>query len=123
MKRSNESAFQLAFVYVGTVVGAGFATGKEIVEFFVRFGWIGLIGILISGVIFTGLGAKMMLISKRIEAESYQDMNRFLFGVAASRYINIVMFFILLGVTSVMISGAGAIFEEQLGISKEYGIF
>lgn len=33
MKRSNESAFQLAFVYVGTVVGAGFATGKEIVEF------------------------------------------------------------------------------------------
>lgn len=40
MKRSNESAFQLAFVYVGTVVGAGFATGKEIVEFFVRFGWI-----------------------------------------------------------------------------------
>lgn len=119
MKRSNESAFQLAFVYVGTVVGAGFATGKEIVEFFVRFGWIGLIGILISGVIFTGLGAKMMLISKRIEAESYQDMNRFLFGAAASRYINIVMFFILLGVTSVMISGAGAIFEEQLGISKE----
>lgn len=77
MKRSNESAFQLAFVYVGTVVGAGFATGKEIVEFFVRFGWIGLLGILISGVIFTGLGAKMMLISKRIEAESYQDMNRF----------------------------------------------
>ena len=123
MKRSNESAFQLAFVYVGTVVGAGFATGKEIVEFFVRFGWIGLFGILISGAIFTGLEAKMMLISKRIEAESYQDMNRFLFGAAASRYINVVMFFILLGVTSVMISGAGAIFEEQLGISKEYGIF
>ncbi len=34
MEQSKGSAGQLAFVYVGTVVGAGFATGREIVEFF-----------------------------------------------------------------------------------------
>ncbi|MFL6516822.1 MAG: hypothetical protein ACJ8GL_01940, partial [Bacillus sp. (in: firmicutes)] len=39
MKRDWTQAFQIAAVYVGTVVGAGFATGKEIVEFFSRFGF------------------------------------------------------------------------------------
>lgn len=34
MGQTKGSASQLAFVYVGTVVGAGFATGREIVEFF-----------------------------------------------------------------------------------------
>lgn len=41
MEQSKGSASQLAFVYVGTVVGAGFATGREIVEFFLKFGWFG----------------------------------------------------------------------------------
>ncbi|MFK4998099.1 hypothetical protein ACI2OX_14265 [Bacillus sp. N9] len=31
--RNWTGAFQIAAVYVGTVIGAGFATGKEIVEF------------------------------------------------------------------------------------------
>lgn len=34
MKNKWYAAIQLAAVYVGTVVGAGFATGREIVVFF-----------------------------------------------------------------------------------------
>lgn len=52
MRTNWSQALQIAAVYVGTVVGAGFATGKEIVEFFSRFGFIGMIGILIGGYIF-----------------------------------------------------------------------
>lgn len=61
MEQSKGSASQLAFVYVGTVVGAGFATGREIVEFFLKFGWFGFFGILVSGGMFTLLGAKLMI--------------------------------------------------------------
>ncbi|MGM0748981.1 MAG: YkvI family membrane protein [Bacillota bacterium] len=122
MGQSKGSACQLAFVYVGTVVGAGFATGREIVEFFLKFGWPGLFGILVSGGMFTFLGAKMMIISKRINAKSYQEMNIYLFGAQAGRVINVFMLFVLLGVTSVMLSGAGAIFEEQLGMSTQVGM-
>ena len=90
MKRSNESAFQLAFVYVGTVVGAGFATGKEIVEFFVRFGWIGLLGILISGVIFTGLGDFMAAVTSNEEGSVFKA-----FGKFKTRIIACVILFLL----------------------------
>ncbi|PAV34529.1 hypothetical protein CJD29_16990 [Bacillus licheniformis] len=122
MSQSQGSAFQLAFVYVGTVVGAGFATGREIVEFFLRFGWPGLAGILISGLMFTFLGAKMMLIAVRINAKSYQELNKYLFGHTLGKFVNVFMLVVLLGVTSVMLSGAGAILEEQLGFSNQAGM-
>lgn len=123
MKTNWGAAFQIAAVYVGTIVGAGFATGREIVEFFSRFGIFGLIGIFMAGYILTYLGAKLMRIAAAIGARSYEEMNEHLFGRFFGKIINIIMLFMLLGVCAVMLSGAGAIFEEQLGLTKSLGIF
>ncbi|MFP5111079.1 YkvI family membrane protein [Bacillaceae bacterium C204] len=123
MKRDWTQAFQVAAVYVGTVVGAGFATGKEIVEFFSRFGFFGLISILMSGYLFIALGSKLMRMAAHIDAKSYQEFNEYLFGKWPSRVINVFMLFMLLGVSAVMLSGAGAVFEEQLGLPKTAGVF
>lgn len=123
MKRDWTQAFQIAAVYVGTVVGAGFATGKEIVEFFSRFGFFGLISILMSGYLFISLGSKLMRMAALIDAKSYQEFNEYLFGKWPGRVINVFMLFMLLGVSAVMLSGAGAIFEEQLNLPKAVGVF
>ncbi len=123
MTKNWTQAFQIAAVYVGTVVGAGFATGKEIVEFFSRFGFFGLLSILMSGYLFIALGSKLMRMAAHIDAKSYQEFNVYLFGKWPSRIINVFMLFMLLGVTAVMLSGAGAVFEEQLGLSKNTGVF
>ncbi|WP_409275369.1 hypothetical protein V1499_08365 [Neobacillus sp. SCS-31] len=122
MKRNWPGAFQIAAVYVGTVVGAGFATGREIVEFFSRYGLIGFFGILISGYLLISMGAKLMRTAARANVDTYQGFNEFLFGRRASKAINILMLLMLLGVTSVMMSGAGAVFEEQLGASRNFGV-
>lgn len=53
------------------VVGVGFVMGWEIVEFFFRFGWIGLFGIMVSGLMFIYLGVKIMIIFKWIYAVFY----------------------------------------------------
>ncbi|MBE4909564.1 hypothetical protein IMZ08_16045 [Bacillus luteolus] len=116
------SAFQVAAVYVGTVVGAGFATGKEIVEFFTQYGLYGLIGILLSGCLFMWIGAKMMIVSQEIGAKSYKEFNEYLFGNKIGTIVNILMLLVLVGVTSVMLSGAGAVFHEQLGLPYLTGI-
>lgn len=123
MKTNWGAAFQIAAVYVGTVVGAGFATGREIVEFFSRFGIFGLVGILMSGYMLIYMGSKLMRIAASIGAKSYEEMNEHLFGKFFGRLINIVMLIMLLGVCAVMLSGAGAVFEEQLGLTKALGIF
>jgi uncharacterized membrane protein YkvI len=123
VKRNWAAAFQIAAVYVGTVVGAGFATGKEIVEFFSRFGLLGLFSILMSGYLLVYMGSKLMRIAARIKAKSYQEFNEYLFGKWAGKGINILMLIMLLGVSAVMLAGAGAVFEEQLGLPKNMGVF
>lgn len=115
--------FQIAAVYVGTVVGAGFATGKEIVEFFTQYGLYGLFGILIAGYLFIFTGTKIMLIASYIQATSYEELNEYLFGKKAAVMINLFFLLMLIGVSAVMISGAGAVFEEQLGMPKRFGVW
>ncbi|MBD8067420.1 hypothetical protein [Bacillus sp. PS06] len=114
--------FQVAAVYVGTVVGAGFATGREIVEFFTQYGIYGLVGIIITGILFMWLGAKMMMIARQIRANSYMEFNEYLFGRRIGWFINGLMLIVLIGVTSVMLSGAGAVFHEQLGFPYQSGV-
>ncbi|KAB7669339.1 hypothetical protein [Bacillus sp. B1-b2] len=122
MKNKWSACIQLAAVYVGTVVGAGFATGREIVVFFSQYGFYGLIGILISGIIFAYFGSKLMRISVRIKATSYQQFTVYLFGKYIGNIINLALLLMLIGVCAVMFSGAGAVFEEQLGINKTFGV-
>lgn len=107
---------------MGTVVGAGFATGREIVEFFSRFGFLGFAGIFISGFILIYLGAKLMRLAALVGAKSYQEFNEFVFGRFFGRIINALTLLMLLGVCAVMLSGAGAIFEEQLNFPKVAGV-
>lgn len=121
-KEQIELSLKVAATYIGTIVGAGFATGKEIVQFFSVNGIYGLIGICVSGLLFIWIGTKMMLISIQINATSSHDFNQYLFGRNIGNVVNTVMLIGLLAVTSVMISGAGATFEEQIGVPRQIGI-
>ncbi|WP_339228554.1 hypothetical protein NSQ77_02025 [Oceanobacillus sp. FSL K6-2867] len=116
------SILLVAATYIGTVVGAGFATGKEIVAFFSVHGTFGAIGIVITGFLFIIIGTKIMIISARIGAYSYQELNIYLFGEKGGKVVNLFMFIVVICVTSVMLSGAGAVFREQLGLSFQLGI-
>ena len=43
--------FKIIFVLVGTFVGAGFASGKEIYLFFARYGINGFLGIILCSIL------------------------------------------------------------------------
>ncbi|MBP1991240.1 YkvI family membrane protein [Paenibacillus eucommiae] len=113
---------QVASTYIGTVVGAGFASGQEILQFFTFHGTLGLAGIIVTTGLFAWIGTKMMVLAHRIQANSYHQMNTYLFGQTWGRVISLFIFVILLGVTSVMLASTGAIVEEQLGFPFQWGI-
>ena len=41
----------VAFAYVGVIVGAGLASGQDLLQYFLSFGAVGLIGIAALGVL------------------------------------------------------------------------
>ncbi|MDQ0721392.1 putative membrane protein YkvI [Paenibacillus sp. W4I10] len=113
---------QIAFTYIGTVVGAGFATGQEILQFFTQYGKWATITIGLSTMLFVWLGTKMMLIAHDTGSRSYEDLNKHLFGQKAGKWITWVTLLILIGVNSVMLAGAGSVFVEHLGLHYQTGL-
>ncbi|MBB6675170.1 YkvI family membrane protein [Cohnella nanjingensis] len=115
-------SLQVAFTFIGTVVGAGFATGREVLQFFTRFGHWGALLIATSTLLFVWLGAKMMLRAAEMRARSYEDMNKHLFGDRLGVWVSHLMLVVLLGVNAVMLAGAGSLFSEHLNLGYESGL-
>lgn len=107
---------------MGTIVGAGFATGQEILHFFTRYGYMATLTIMLASIVFVWLGTKTLLIAHDIKAHSYEALNTYLFGKVVGPWINLFMFVILFGITSVMLAGAGTIFSEHLHLSFQFGL-
>ena len=114
MKRT-AATLQVAFTYIGTVVGAGFATGQEILQFFTQYGSIALFTIVVATALFIVLGTKVMLLAQDIGAKSYEDLNKYLFGPRFGEWFSLFMLVELFSVAIVMLAGAGSVFREQLG--------
>lgn len=121
MRRINH-IFQIAFTYIGTIVGAGFATGQEILQFFTRFGWMATLTVAASTFLFIWLGIKLMLLANEVGAESYEDLNKVLFGQKIGEWISLFTLIILFGTTTIMLAGAGSLFHEHLHFSYQSGL-
>lgn len=121
--KNRSAVFQIAVTYIGTVIGAGFATGREIVEFFISYGVLGFLGILLTGLFFIWIGTKIMILAHRKSFHSYEQLNQFLFGKKLAWVVNLFFLAILFSGTSVMTSGTGSVFKEQLGLPAQWGIF
>lgn len=116
------TASRVGFTYIGTVVGAGFASGQEIMQFFTVSGFWSVGSILLVTVLFSWLGIRMMVMGARLKAHSYEEFNLYLFGDRGGRWMNGFVGIILFGVTTAMMSGTGSLFAEQLGLSFHFGV-
>lgn len=117
-----KTSFQVAATYVGAVMGAGFASGQEIQQFFVRFGAWGLIGICLSSLLFAWLGWIMLDLQERRQVSTYPEFFRNLFGKSLGKAADILVSILLFLGMLAMLSGSGALFSEYFGFSRWLGI-
>jgi len=120
--KQNRVAFQVGCTYIGTVVGAGFASGREIYQFFGRYGNIGYVTILMATIFFAVIGYRMLLIGHQLQAKSYRELNAFLFGRHFGSLMDTLFLVMLFGVTVAMLAGAGELFSERLNLHFQIGV-
>ncbi|NLL44921.1 MAG: hypothetical protein GX247_04585, partial [Mollicutes bacterium] len=123
IKKNNISSLKIAFTYIGVVVGAGFATGQEILQFFLQYGFFGLIGIIISTLMFIIIGYIIMKIGRKINANSHLKIIEYANGKVLGKVIDLMITFFLFGSLTVMISGTGALFHQQFNLPYYLGGF
>lgn len=63
---------RIVMLYVGTVIGAGFASGQEILQFFIDYGYKGILGNVLAGILFIYLGFVVIYISSKLNAKELQ---------------------------------------------------
>ena len=118
---SKVSTFKIAATYIGTVVGAGFATGQEILQFFAQFGIDGLFGIAIATILFIIFGYIIMSIGFKLYAKSHLEVINHCGGKFLSRAMDLLITFFLFGGLTAMLAGTGALFAQQFGIPAVFG--
>lgn len=121
MRKEGVSTLKVAATYIGTVVGAGFATGQEVLQFFARFGVMGLGGLVITTIMFIVFGYIIMDLGSKLRARSHMEIIQYSGGKILGTAIDGVITIFLFGTFAVMIAGNGALFEQQLKLPSIVG--
>lgn len=112
----------IIFVIIGALIGAGFASGQEIYLFFYRFGLNGIWGLAICSILIGAVIYKTLHIILVEDINSYKDFLKHIFkSEKIAKILNLVINVFLLATFFIMVSGFGAYFEQEYGISNLIG--
>ena len=114
-------SLRMGSAFAGIIVGAGFASGQEILQYFTSFGHMGTIAAILSTALFAYLGMSLTRLGSRMKTTSHKEA---IFGISGRLVGTIVDYIIILtlfGVGVVMIAGAGSIFSQQFDLPAPLG--
>lgn len=109
-------------IFQSVLVGGGYGTGREIVEFFTRFGALGgLLGLLVTWLCWSVVLGITYDFARVFKAYNYRDFFKELLGRAwiAFELLFVIMFLLVLAVVA---SAAGEIFQESFNIPYAFGL-
>ncbi|ARK24570.1 hypothetical protein SporoP37_07780 [Sporosarcina sp. P37] len=112
---------KMSSAFIGIVVGAGFASGNEIMTYFTSFGYAGMMGAVICTALFAYLGMTLTRLGSRMQTISHKDVIYKISGRYAGVVVDGIIIFTLFGVGVVMLAGAGANLHQQFGLPSYIG--
>ncbi len=96
------------FLIVGTIIGAGYASGRELWEF---FGAESGLAIILFSILFSISCAVILTVSKREKTTHYLPVLEKILGKRLAKAYDVMIVLYLFSVTVIMLAGAGATLE------------
>ena len=125
--KNTKNIYKITFVIIGTIIGAGFASGQEIYAFFNKYGFNGLIGIFVSISLMSYIIYKTFKVVLENNINNYEEFiktimpqklkNNKILRLTISNIINI---FLLISF-NIMVAGFATYFVQELNVSKWFG--
>ena len=120
-KKRKFSGLQIAAVYASVFLGAGFASGQELLRYFVGFGPMGIWGLILAGLLFSLVGWAVLAICRREGIETYSQLMQHLlgkrFGLAMEWLVAAFLFCLFVA----MLAGAGATARQAFNLPFTVG--
>lgn len=113
--------FAAACAYAATLIGAGFASGQEIISFFVRYGKMSIFAVILAAALMGAFAAAVMGECAELKINSYSGyLNRFM-NKKMRRVSEFLTLFFAVAVFCVMAACCGEMGRALLGIKNIYG--
>lgn len=112
---------KFAFAYCGIVIGAGFATGQEIMQFFTNNGMASFISIIFSVLIMTFIFRQIAKVGYLYDVESHELPLNKLFGNVFGRILDYSLIFFMFVTSFIMLAGGGSNLNESFGMPTWVG--
>ncbi|GLC89459.1 YkvI family membrane protein [Lysinibacillus piscis] len=116
-----KKSLQIGGAFVGIIVGAGFASGQEIVLYFTSYGFQGIYGALLATVGFAFVGMCIAQLSAKLQTTSHKDMIYHMAGRSLGLVMDCLLSLFLFGVSVIMFAGAGATLHQMFGLPSWLG--
>ncbi len=111
----------ISAVFIGLVIGAGFASGREIFEYFSIPSQSDFTGIVVATISFGAICYIIMQLAQEHQCSDFDSMLKVISGRFAP-FIRIFMFAYMFCGFFIMMSACGVLAEETFGVSPQYGI-
>lgn len=115
------SILKISGAFVAFLIGSGFATGQESMQFFVAHGYQGIIGALIVLAFFIYLCTTFMSTGKRLNFKCNEDAFKHYCGNVIGTGLTWYTMVFIVAVHAIMMAGAGATLNESYGIHPYIG--
>ncbi len=116
-----KDVLKIAGAFIGFIVGAGFASGQELLQFFVSFGVWGLLGTILSSVVFIVMGMTLASYGSKLKATSHKQVVNEICGKWLCNPVDALMTFFMFAIAVVMVAGSGSLLQQQFGLPTTYG--
>ncbi|QNQ89775.1 hypothetical protein GP475_03260 [Corynebacterium poyangense] len=117
LKRSLE----IAMAFIGILVGASFASGREALQYFVAFGNWGVLGAVLTSIAIMISGITILQLGSYHRAKEHTSVFEAISGPVTSKIMDIGTMVTLFCIGLAMFAGAGANFKQQWGGSEWIG--
>jgi len=120
IKGELSNILKVAFLYMATIIGAGFASGQEIIQFFSIYYTGGFFGVILAGLLFSMVG---YIVLSKVYTERIRNYDEFLFpmmGYFWGRIMEFIVMLFMICIMSVMVAGLGNILMELTGLTFRY---
>lgn len=115
------NVFKFSGAIIGFLIGSGFATGQEVLQYFTSEGFAGIGGIIIAFIVYALMIAALMKTGFVTKLSHSKDVFQYYGGKWIGLIYEYFSALLLFLVFTVMVSGAGAIFQQNFGINETVG--
>ncbi len=116
-----KNVFGYAGSFLALLIGSGFATGQEILQYFTSYGYMGLVGALVVFLLFLYVGTRFISVGQKEKFEKGTQIYYYYGGKYIGMFYDAFSILFIYMSFIIMIAGGGTAIQQQYGIDIGWG--